>query len=336
MTKFVCMALVSLLLSLTAALALAQQRDLPRGLPWGAPPGPADPLEPWSLEPQGEVRQSNLGAGAVGAGVGVALPTPTLPTPTTDPRLDAPPDLTGILPADSTAVDATSVVLLQQILIENPHQARQLRDLFDAGVSWSSARPLLKLGTVQEYTREYALEDLAAEMALEIAALPDSTWSSEHPWRGRTMFFLVLARAERSRASLPALGAGLNSHERNRLVQLHPNLRQPVIKASGETSPSESDLVAAVLEKQEQPIFPEEANMDGEVTLLVFIGRQGDVTKVTVVESTSILFEKAAIEAAQRSVFRSATRNGVPEPSSLKITYPFRVPGGQGAVQPTP
>jgi len=328
---------IVLLLALSCAMAVplvAQQRVAFRGLPWGAPPGPADPLEPWSLSPQSTVPGFSPGAAA---GAGVAIIPPSLPA--ADPGLETAPDVSGFLDADSSAVDATSVVVLQQILIENPHHARQLRDLFDAGVDWRSARQLLKLVNVQEYFREYAVEDLAAGMAAEVAALPDSSWSSGHPWRGRTMFYQVLARAQRSRASLPALGEGLDQSERARLAQLHPKLRQPVVTTTGEQAPGEDQLVTAVLERQEPATFPADATMDGEVKLLVFLGRQGDVTRITVEETTSTifteaeLFEKAAIEAAQRSVYRPATRNGIPEPSTVRITYPFRVPG-QPAVNP--
>jgi TonB family protein len=315
---------------MTVSLVVAQQRDPARGLPWGAPPGPADPLEPWSLG----APTVHPGLLAGGAAAKIALATPAAPPQVRDPRLDPAPDFLSFPGADSTAADATAVVVLQQILIDNPHHARQLRTLFDAGVTWDSARSLLKLGEVKEYRREYAVDDLAGDMAIEIAALPDSSWSSGHPWRGRTMFYRVLGRASRSRASLPALGQGLDANERARLAELRPKLREPVIQGTDNRQIDAEDFVEAVLAKQEPATFPEQATTDGEVTLVVHLGRLGDVSKVEVEDSTDAIFEQAAIDAARRSEYRSATRNGVPEPSTLRITYPFRVPAPVPIDQP--
>jgi TonB family protein len=305
--------------------ATAQGKGAPfRGLPWGAPPAPADPLEPWSLEPQGLLPPQQE---APAAETGVTLPTPVDPTSPRDPRFETPPELPDIYGSDSTATDATAVVRLRQIFIENPHQARQLRELFDAGMPWAEARPLLKLGQVQEYRREYALDDLALDMRTEVEALPDSAWSHGHPWRGRTMFFQVLGRAQRSRSALPALGEGLSDEERSRLSQLRPKLRQPDLSGANRAGVSEDDgLVQAVIVKQEPPVYPEAATTDGEVILVVHIGRQHDVSQVEVVSSTDPIFEQPAIEAARASEYRSATRNGIPEPGTIRLNYSFKVP----------
>lgn len=308
---------------LGAQASVAQQRAPFRGLPWGPPPAPADPLEPWSLENQPLSVPEPVSPETVQPGL--ALPRPPDPLSPRDPRLDVPPPASGLYGSDSTAADAIPVVLLRQILIDNPNQARQLRELFDAGVRWDAAKPLLALGDVPETTREYPLEDLADPILQEIDALPDSAWSSGHPWRGRTMFFQVLARAQRSRAALPSLGQGLSDQERARLSNLRPNLRKPVLSGLDNRDSGDADLVPVSIIKQEPPVYPEAATTDGEVTLVVYIGRQGDVTRIDVASSTDPIFEQPAIAAARTSVYTSATRNGVPEPGVIRLTYPFKV-----------
>jgi TonB family protein len=314
-----------LFLALVVTTTAAQQRGAPfRGLPWGPPPGPADPLEPWSLEQQPTVLPAPTPSSP--PDVGLAVPTPGDSTSPRDARLDTPPDVGDLYGSDSTATDAIPVVRLRQILVENPHQARQLRELFDAGVPWAEARSLLKLGEVKEFQRQYALEDLALDLRAEVEALPDSAWSSGIAWRGRTMFFQVLSRALRSRSALPALGDGLSDQEKSRLAQLRPNLRQPQASGASNVPAEDEGLVQAAIVKQEPPIYPEAATIDGEVILVVSIGRQHDVTKVEVASSTDPIFEQPAIEAARRSEYRSATRNGIPEPGTIRLNYSFKVP----------
>lgn len=296
-----------------------------RGLPWGAPAGPADPLEPWSLGERAAVPVPST----TPERPGIALPVPTDPVTPRDPRLDQPPP--AIYGSDSTAVDAIPVVVLRHIYLESPHLARQLRELFDAGVHWADARTLLKLESVPEYVREYPLEDLAASMLQEVAALPDSAWSSGHPWRGRTMFYQVLARVQRSRAGLPQLGEGLGDSERGRLSQLGPRLRQPVLSGLDSDSANDEDYVKVALVKQEQAVYPPAATTDGAVVLDVYVGRQHDVVKIEVISSTDPVFEDAARQAARLSEYRSATRNGIPEPGTIRLEYPFQVPQDQSA-----
>ena len=99
--------------------------------------------------------------------------------------------------------------------------------------------------------------------------------------------------------------------------------------------------------KQEAPVYPEGAFddpiefIDGEVVLIVSIGRQGDVTGIEVDRSSNRLFEDAAREAAQKSEYRPATRGGIPEPGTIRLNYTFKVPvaptdpaTGQPADQP--
>jgi len=309
-------------------LVVAQTRTAFRGLPWGVPPGPADPLEPWSLAPQVGIIPTSPEVIVPG----IVLPVPTDPASPQDPRL-APDPTPQHHAADSLAADAIPVVLLRQILIDNPSHAVQLRDLFDAGVSWSDAQQLLKLHDFKEYTREYALEDLSSQIRLEVEALADSSWSFGHPWRGRTMFYQVLSRSNHSRAALPALGQGLNAQERSRLAALRPQLRQPAGGGVDNRANNPDDgLVLVVIVKQEAPVYPEGAFddpiefIDGEVVLVVTIGRQGDVTKIEVDRSSNRLFEEAAREAAQKSEYRSAKRNGIPEPGIIRLNYTFTVP----------
>ena len=333
----------TVLLVLMAAIALgqaetavAQARQAFRGLPWGAPPGPADPLEPWSLDPQVGVVPSPPAAIVPG----IVLPTPTDPLSPQDPRF-TPAPLPDILGADSLAADAIPIVVLRQILIGSPSHAVQLRDLFDAGVTWSDAQQLLNLRDFSEYRREYAMEDLSSQIREEVTALADSSWSYGHPWRGRTMFYQVLARANRSRAALPALGQGLDAQERARLANLRPQLRAP---SSGGTdnrnaNPDEN-VVNVVIVKQEPPVYPEDAFEDpiqyinGEVVLVVTIGRTGDVTNIEVDRSTSRVFEEPAKAAAQKSEYRPATRDGKPEPGTIRLNYTFTVPDTATPVTP--
>ena len=310
-----------------AGTATAQSRAGFRGLPWGPPPGPADPLEQWSLSPQASIVPTTPAVVAPG----VVLPVPTDPQSPQDPRF-APTPVPDIRGADSLAADAIPVVMLQQILIANPNHALQLRDLFDAGVSWSEAQQLLKMHDFEEYLREYALEDLSTQIRQEVEALADSSWSSGHPWRGRTMFYQVLSRANRSRAALPELGQGLTAQERSKLASLRPQLRQPSSGGVDNRENPDSAVIQVVIIKQEAPVYPEDAFddpiefIDGEVVLIVSIGRQGDVTDIEVDRSSSRLFEDAAREAAQKSEYRSASRGGIPEPGTIRLNYTFKVP----------
>ena len=173
----------------------------------------------------------------------------------------------------------------------------------------------------------------AVDLKGPVEALADSSWSSGHPWRGRTMFYQVLTRANRSRATLPALGQGLNPEERSRLATLRPQLRQPASRGVDNRQGNLDDgLVQVVIVKQEAPVYPEGEFddpiefIDGEVVLIVTIGRQGDVTNIEVDRSSSRLFESAAREAAQKSEYRPATRNGTPEPGTIRLNYTFKVP----------
>jgi protein TonB len=63
-----------------------------------------------------------------------------------------------------------------------------------------------------------------------------------------------------------------------------------------------------------RPIYPQEAasrGIEGYVTVEFVVDEQGNVGNVLVIDSSHRLFEKSAIQAAQRSRFRPRVVDGV-------------------------
>ncbi len=71
------------------------------------------------------------------------------------------------------------------------------------------------------------------------------------------------------------------------------------------------------------------ANVDHAVRLKVFVGEQGQPLKVSIIDGVpgSLGFDEAAIEAANKSTYTPATRDGKPSRGwTSEITYKFRKP----------
>jgi protein TonB len=78
-----------------------------------------------------------------------------------------------------------------------------------------------------------------------------------------------------------------------------------------------------------EPAYPPAAsgrNLEGFVTVQFDVNPDGTVTNVTVVESSSKIFEKAAIKAAQKFRFKARVVDGVPQPSyGLQNRFVFKM-----------
>ncbi|MFQ5600777.1 MAG: energy transducer TonB [Candidatus Krumholzibacteriia bacterium] len=278
-------------------------------------PEPEDPLEPWSLEP-------------------AARPGP-LPPADTGTTPEAARDTTGALqPGPIPAAEAASpekeesvlVVRLRQVLVSAPDRAERLEALLDLGVPFDEATAKLGITDVVESMREYAVDELHPQVRAQVEVLPDSGWSQGRVWRGRSVFFQVLAREERARSRVPKLGEGLDEAERRRLAGL---VRTPDRSRDRSQQGDEMNLQPASVVEQVAAEYPPGATESGEVTLLVEVGRLGQVLDVSVEKSTDSIFEGPAIDAARASSYRSARRGpGIAEPGSVRLTYKFTAPEG--------
>jgi protein TonB len=78
-----------------------------------------------------------------------------------------------------------------------------------------------------------------------------------------------------------------------------------------------------------EPAYPPAAsgrNLEGFVTVQFDVNPDGTVTNVTVVESSSKIFERAAIKAAQKFRFKARVVDGVPQPSyGLQNRFVFKM-----------
>ncbi len=78
-----------------------------------------------------------------------------------------------------------------------------------------------------------------------------------------------------------------------------------------------------------EPAYPPSAssrNLEGFVTVRFDVNPDGTVTNVTVVESSSQLFERAAIKAARKFRFKARVVDGVPQPSyGLQNRFVFKM-----------
>jgi len=81
-----------------------------------------------------------------------------------------------------------------------------------------------------------------------------------------------------------------------------------------------------------EPAYPAAAsgkNLEGFVTVRFDVNANGTVTNVTVVESSSKVFERAAINAAQKFRFKARVVDGVPQPSyGLQNRFVFKMERG--------
>jgi len=108
-----------------------------------------------------------------------------------------------------------------------------------------------------------------------------------------------------------------------------PNINQSAPAAAAAPTVSEPARISA----QTSPVFPAravqmrwETGLDHVVRLKVFVGEQGQPLKVSIVEGVpgSYGFDEAAIEAANKSTFTPATRDGKPVRGwTAEIAYKF-------------
>ena len=94
---------------------------------------------------------------------------------------------------------------------------------------------------------------------------------------------------------------------------------QPVLVPPELETPSEPDISDEALEA----LAPDEERL---VVLVVTIAADGTVSEATMQQGAGEPFDAAAIEAAQRLVFRPATRDGEPVPARVRYRYRFRRP----------
>lgn len=79
--------------------------------------------------------------------------------------------------------------------------------------------------------------------------------------------------------------------------------------------------------KDARPVYPPEAlktGLQGEVVIEATIGPDGKVTGVRVIESTSSVFDAAAMDAVRRWEFTPTLVDGVPTPVTIRATVTFR------------
>ncbi len=107
----------------------------------------------------------------------------------------------------------------------------------------------------------------------------------------------------------------------------------PQAPAQPESKPATPvEETAPVLISQVPPVFPQRAilqkselNRDHNVRLRLFIGESGQVLQVKVVEGVqgNLGFDEAAIEAAKKSTFQAATRDGKPVKAWMELGFKF-------------
>lgn len=278
----------------------------------------ADPLAPWSLEtrtpppaPASPVPQDTTAAEAT-ATPGVA-PSPSTPSPS--------PEVSG---------ERVLVVRCRQLLISNPEHARRLAALLRSGARLEDARRSVEGLELDERTRDYAIDDLDLDLRTWIESAADSAWSTVRSWRGRSAIVQIQSREVRGRDTLPALGEGLDAREREQLAQ---RLRAPIAPPAPAGLPhspaASADFAAAAVLNRVDPRPPEDVFTGGIVTVLVEVGREGEVVDTRIQSSTNPAFEAAALVAARASTYKAAVRNGIPEPGTVTLTFQFAAPGSQ-------
>jgi TonB family protein len=286
----------------------------------------ADLLEPWALEPRpGEVPMPVPPVLPVPAPPAADVPTDAeFGTPQTQPQAPGASDGVGV-----------EIVRCRQLTIGQPARAERLAALLQSGADLETARRAVGGADIVERTREYALDELEPDIRAEIASLPEGGWSRVRTTRGRATIFQVVAKSRRDAATLPQLGAGLGHEEQARLQATLKPRPAPVQPVQDETR----DVDAAAVVQQVQPEYPQGATTSGEVTVLVRIGRADDVIDAEVQNSTDPQFNEAALRAARRSTYRAARNDGIPEVSTVTVTFKFVAPAqapGQDPMQPPP
>jgi TonB family protein len=210
------------------------------------------------------------------------------------------------------------VVRCRQLLVSHPVEAVRLASLLRAGTSLERARQAVVGVAFTERSRVYLMDELDPAVRREVESLPTGGWSEPRPWRGRTLVFQVVEKGLRPRSSVPKLGQGLAPEELDRVARMVPEHVAPRI-----ASPDSADFTPASVVKQAKPEYPRDATKAGEVTLQVTVGRVGEVVEVRRSTASDPIFEGPAMEAARRSTYRPARRNGLPEQGNVMLTFQF-------------
>ena len=280
----------------------------------------SDLLEPWSMEPGTATS---------------AAPTPSRSQPPASDAPDAGRDAAadaarpGVVPQG----EGIDVVRCRQLIISQPARAERLVALLRAGTDLETAKRSLGGVDVVERTRDYPLADLEPDIRQEIAGLSDGGWSRVRTTRGRAVVFQLVAREHRDPASLPAFGTGLGADEMARVQRL-----QRPRPAPRPVRDETSDAEGAAIVQQVDPEYPAGATESGSVTVRVQLGRADDVVDVQIESATHEIFKDAALRAARYSTYRTSRRDGIPEVSSVTVTFNFVAPPSlvPGADSPAP
>jgi TonB family protein len=222
------------------------------------------------------------------------------------------------------------VVTTRQLLVDDPRLAQRLAQLLRAGVSFEEATRALGRTGLELRQRTYAIDELSPEVRTEVERLPEGGWSDVRPWRGRSAIFQLVSREERTRGSIPRLGAGLDPVETDRLAQRSAAAQRAQQTAQREAAATEGYEQAAVTE-QVTPEYPASLTEPGKVVVEVDVGVTDTPTATRIVESSNAAFDQAALVAAQRSKYRAARRHGVPEQATITLTFNFVAPQPSGS-----
>lgn len=280
----------------------------------------ADRLAPWSLERRtaGPAAPALPQPGPAEGDAPAALETAALPA----------------APAPQTAAPPAERVLVarcRQIWIGSPEHARRLAALLQAGAPFEDAQRGIEGLEIDVRVRDYAVDDLAPDIRSWIATAEDSAWSDVRSWRGRSVLLQVLSREVRGRDTLPALGLGLDEREREELAQSLRSPFQSQVPQAAQQQPQAPlpDFAAASVLNRVDPRPPENVLTGGVVTVLVEVGREGEVVDVRVQSSSNPVFEEAALLAARSSTYQAARRGGIPEAGTVTVTFLFAAPGSE-------
>jgi hypothetical protein len=205
-------------------------------------------------------------------------------------------------------MESIAIVKCRQLLVSDPKQAARLAGLLRAGTHYDEAIQVLGRAEIDDRTREYALEELSPDVRAEIDALAGGWLEHRAPLPRAQPHLPGAGQRQRERRTLPALGAGLDTEEQNRVAAASRQSAQPQRPAAGETS----DLEPASVVQQQTPEYPQGATGSGEVTVDVEVGLSDDLIDARIVHSSDTIFETSATDAARAHSTgrRAATASG--------------------------
>jgi hypothetical protein len=225
------------------------------------------------------------------------------------------------------------VVTCRQLLVSDPRIAERLGRLLRSGATLEEAEKALGRVDLDEATRKYAIDDLQPELRAEVEALPVGGWSDVRPWHGRSSLFQVVAKEDRPRGSVPELGQNLDAREQERIA----NLQRASSTGNRPSVPvANADVQPAAVVEQARAQYPPNVQESADVSVQVTVGLSDDYVDARVVNSTNSLFDQPALDAAQRSTYRSARRNGIPERGTVMLNFRFVAPGQETAPDTQP